>query len=349
MSYLKFKKLSSFCLLFILIINTFAFSQFPRKVLIEEFTSATCIPCVTAGPILNKAVKDNNGMVLTIRYHMNYPKLGDPMNIANKDENNKQREKYGVSGIPDARINGDITIAPTQESEVKRGVSDELKTKSPLSILVNQSINNQEVTDSVFVTAGNSWIGDGTYKLYCTLIQNHLYYNDTIPNTNGEKEFFDVFVKTLPNLLGENFSIKKGETKNYVFKYSINSPLWEVNKIFAIAYVQDIANQNKIIQCGSAEQPKTDVKLLKENENAFVYPNPTTELLTCRLKSNNYKNVNYSVYDVNGKMVLKNIVNNPVSNTEDFVIDVSSLLAGTYVISIYENQNLINSSKFNKK
>jgi hypothetical protein len=82
-----------------------------RYVLIEEFTSATCPPCVQASEKLNAMVRVENGLI-SVRYHMNWPAPGDPFNVANPTDNNARRQYYGVNSIPFAAVMGNWTGHP---------------------------------------------------------------------------------------------------------------------------------------------------------------------------------------------------------------------------------------------
>ena len=66
--------------------NSMAQNSFKRLTVIEEFTSATCPPCVAASQALLQVVKMSNNIV-SVRFHMDWPAPGDPWNLANPTDN----------------------------------------------------------------------------------------------------------------------------------------------------------------------------------------------------------------------------------------------------------------------
>ena len=79
-------------------------AQLPQRVVvIEEYTSATCVPCLIADSMLKPIVKISNG-VIAVRYHQPIPFKGDPFYVANVPENKGRNDYYAVgSAMPAAR------------------------------------------------------------------------------------------------------------------------------------------------------------------------------------------------------------------------------------------------------
>lgn len=347
MSFRNLKKNLTALLLSSLCVYTFSYGQFPRKVLIEEFTSATCVPCVRAGVYLNKVLDENKGKVFSIRYHLNIPFPGDPMHLANKEETNRAAAKYNVPSLPDMRVDGNITVTPTQESEVRTAVANELKTTSPVEIKVNQSIRGNTITDSVFVTAGANWSGTGSYKIFTTIVQRSLHYDKPLNNSNGEKDFNDVFVKVLPNVAGDVFTIKRNETKTFVYQHTNTSSFWDINEFYSIAHIQS-DDDNQVIQCGDSEMPIRTVEA-ELAEGFSIYPNPVTQNLNLSFNIGQNYQAELKLYNVIGELVLhkKNI--EFLKGENNLSVDVASLLTGEYVCVLSTNENkIIKSTTFKK-
>ena len=72
----------------------------------------------------------------------------------------------------------------------------------------------------------------------------------------------------------------------------------------------------------------------------ILYPNPTTHSLNLNYENHLLKNTEYSVFDMNGRQVLKGILN---AN----VLDVSNIQSGNYILKIISNGN-IKAQKFIK-
>ena len=62
------------------------YSQSQRLVLLEEFTSATCGPCVSRNSQFHTWQTTYPQKFTSIYYHVNWPVAGDPMNLANPGE-----------------------------------------------------------------------------------------------------------------------------------------------------------------------------------------------------------------------------------------------------------------------
>ena len=64
----------------------FGYSQSQRLVMLEEFTSATCGPCVSKNTLFHTWQTQNPDKFTSIYYHVNWPSPGDPMNLDNPGE-----------------------------------------------------------------------------------------------------------------------------------------------------------------------------------------------------------------------------------------------------------------------
>ncbi|MBU3742897.1 MAG: DUF1223 domain-containing protein, partial [Candidatus Kapabacteria bacterium] len=119
-------------------------NTYDRISVVEQFTSATCGPCVAAGPVMAKVISLANGSV-SIRYHMSFPAPGDPWNVANPAENASRQQYYSVNSIPTARVNGKATVDPRNEALLTQTISTDNAAKSPINITVTQSGGNVKV------------------------------------------------------------------------------------------------------------------------------------------------------------------------------------------------------------
>jgi Secretion system C-terminal sorting domain len=97
---------------------------------------------------------------------------------------------------------------------------------------------------------------------------------------------------------------------------------------------------------------QTEDKILKETKNdvrIFAYPNPTTDHITVGCLNNKFKEVAFSLTDVNGKQIYKNVLPDIVDDTQiRKVLDLSKLNAGTYFVTMIVDK-LIFSTKIIKQ
>ncbi|MFT5567836.1 MAG: hypothetical protein ACI81Y_002791 [Glaciecola sp.] len=79
-------------------------------------------------------------------------------------------------------------------------------------------------------------------------------------------------------------------------------------------------------------------------ENRFtisLFPNPTDNILTIEINGKNFKTHNYKIIDILGNQLVSGILSETTSS-----LDVSGLSKGQYFLSIFENENRIESLKF---
>jgi type IX secretion system substrate protein len=73
------------------------------------------------------------------------------------------------------------------------------------------------------------------------------------------------------------------------------------------------------------------------NNNISIYPNPANKIINLELKIKDIGNTQYTLYDVNGKVVKQVVIYNLKS-----IIDVSDLNEGVYNISISSSEGVVN-------
>lgn len=84
---------------------------------------------------------------------------------------------------------------------------------------------------------------------------------------------------------------------------------------------------------------QTNWNILKVNDyatyyEASIYPNPSSEEIN--IKTNDFNNTSYTLYDLNGKVVLQNLLNQNIST-----IKVNHLAPGKYILSLRKDKQLL--------
>lgn len=218
---------------------------YKRLKLIEEFTSATCPPCVYATPVMNGVVDINKGVV-SIRYHMHYPAPGDPFNLSNSTDASTRHTYYNISGIPFAAIQGTNTLTPSNPNATA-GIIDmnnrlsQVTPTSPVMMTAVQDGPNLKITVK-------SDIALSGHTLQCVVV-NRVVSLPTLPstlaNSNGESKFEDVMMKMYPDAGGTKISLAAGETKVFNFGAGLGTgALWPDDKQYIIAFVQTDATKD---------------------------------------------------------------------------------------------------------
>ncbi len=237
--------------------------QAPKKyVLIEEFTSATCPPCVQASEKLNSIVRPDNGLI-SIRYHMNWPAPGDPFNVANPTDNQTRRQYYGVTGIPFAAVMGTWTGHP-MSSGFDAAIQQQQAQPVRLHISVSENRQNAPriaVTIRIRNVSQQAITLDG-HVLHVAVVNRRVDLPDLpqrLQNSNGETIFYDPMMKMLPSANGTPLSgsIGVGQEQSFgPFEYTLGTgELWPPGQDYVIAFVQRVSTR-EVIDAGTNLEQK---------------------------------------------------------------------------------------------
>ncbi|MDZ4745368.1 MAG: choice-of-anchor D domain-containing protein [bacterium] len=249
------------CALFAIIgtVAVTAQGPYPRIRVVEEWSSATCGPCVQATPVIDAATILDSGVV-SIRYHMNFPAPNDPWNLYNPSEPQERYLYYDGSGsmsIPKATANGGPLVDPrpaTQASTFNANLKNAART-SPIQITVTQNGGKIKVRVKSDIALTN-------HKLQVALVSRYA----NVPNiatilagspSNGEKEFHDMFHKMYPTAAGTALNIPAAGDQTFEFPASVinNDVVFPPGQQYAIAFVQ--SNTTKEILQGGVSADMT--------------------------------------------------------------------------------------------
>ncbi|MFM8456368.1 MAG: hypothetical protein ACKOAK_06335, partial [Ignavibacteria bacterium] len=220
----------------------------PRMVVIEEGTNASCGPCARQNPTFQAYLENNKDMVIPVKIQAWFPGR-DIMNAADTNLHNSRIRYYGIQniGVPCAAVNGSILDAssanyyngaPSDTMAMQQAVEQVRGTMSPITLTIEETRNGN--TMNVKVTVASSQALSGANKLRVVINERFRYYASA--GTNGEKEFYNIMRKMLPNLNGEALDIPAGGSKS--FDYSFNIPTTgqyalDPTMLYVVAFVQD--------------------------------------------------------------------------------------------------------------
>jgi hypothetical protein len=334
-------KVSTLCALAVafLGISGSAFAQgFPRNVVIEEFTSATCEPCKKATPIINDAVKNNNGRVFSVRYHMNIPSPGDPWYAANASENDGRKTFYKVVPIPASRVNG-LSATPTVEAEIVQRVNDGLAETSPVKLEVTQAMEGGKVNVTVKATASADE-GISGMTLMAAAVEGliHVEANPVIGGGywNEEKDIHDVFRKMISGMGGTAIDLDAGQTKTYTFSYTPSDD-WQLHQMYVVAFVQDPFD-NTVIQAGASAKIASSVDALSGTAAGFslgtAVPNPVRDAVAISYSLGSPEQVVIEVRDLAGALVATVDEGRREVGTFQARLDLRGVPSGVYAYTI---------------
>ncbi len=230
------------------------FSQSQRLVLAEEFTNASCDPCADQNPAFDALLSQNTDKITSIKYHMSWPGT-DPMYTANTVDNNARRAVYGISGVPHVHMDGNWwNGAPANVTQSK--IDQAYAIPSPFEIQVHYELadNDQKINVTTLVNVTGD-VSGSNLRLFVVVIEKHIHFTSP-PGYNGEKDFYNVMKKILPDKNGLDLkpSYSAGE-------YFIVSDSWDLANVYnndelsVVAFIQDMGTKEVFQAANGSTDP----------------------------------------------------------------------------------------------
>ncbi len=235
----KMKKLL-FIIASIFVLSSAGLGQTQRLVLLEEFTSTTCGPCVTANTKIHGWLISNPTVFTAIFYHMSWPPPGnDPMYLANPVENNARRGYYSVNSVPHSVVEGNVYNGSGNSLQWSV-INNRSSVPSPFEISLQHTISAAQDEISLTMVATATEAVSGNMVAHNVVIEKLVQFSSP-PGTNGETSFDHVMKKMLPSHIGTSFS--DFETGDYLiietsWPFEPNQ-VYEIDELAAVGFVQN--------------------------------------------------------------------------------------------------------------
>ena len=226
-------------------------AQNQRTVVLECFTSTTCGPCASANPNLDALINNNTDKLIAIKYHVNWPAAGDPMNLHNPGDVSSKVSFYNINAVPYSV--GDGTWIGNSSSVSQSLVNQWAAVESPIEMRMTHYFNAAQDTMFVVVMGkATTAINSNNLKLNISVIEKTMEYASA-PGSNGERIFHNVMKKLLPSAAGT--SINAMEAGDYfAFKYSwALANVMNISELTAVAWLQDSNTKQMIQGCKSSD------------------------------------------------------------------------------------------------
>ncbi len=277
---LKISQMNRNFTLALLLVLAFVFrsdAQAVRRVLIEEFTSATCGPCAATNPIFDPFLKTFGNQVTALKYQSYIPVTGDPMYGQNTPESQARHSFYGINSAPSCRMDG---VTPHNGHPINlvanpTPLTTRLAVTSPIELTVDHKVTLETGKDSIEINISIKNVSStdftgANYVLQTVITEEEIKFPRQAA-TNGETEFSHVMRKMIPNASGTRITqaIAPGQTQDFRFKVPLPAYLYSVNQIAVVAFVQNAATSSKEIFQSAHSAPKApegnflDVAMIK--------------------------------------------------------------------------------------
>ncbi len=343
---MKFKSYVLFLLLVFVLASVpgQVYSQAPRKVIFEKWTSSTCGPCASQNPSFEAWIPSYWDVATVVAYHVGWPSPGnDPMYLLNPTQSYDRRYYYGVNAVPCARVDGIISTGACVSCSYTNPstcLTAYLNQRRAVATPVALNVVDQRVAgDSIKAMITMTILSDlpaGTYYLRVMAVERIVRYTSP-PGTNGEMVFPDVFRASYPTSQGTAISTTAG-TYNFEFTYKRN-PVWVDSMVYTLAFVQNDANK-EVMNSGRPDNVTITGKKTYSSEVAGKYellqnyPNPFNPSTYIAFVLPKEGNVSLTVYDILGNEVKTLVDGNQRAGTYNIFFDGTDLASGVYLYKL---------------
>ncbi|MDQ3192311.1 MAG: Omp28-related outer membrane protein, partial [Bacteroidota bacterium] len=315
-----------------------------RKVIFEQFTSNTCGPCASSAPAIttflnNNNVNSENGKIVGIKYHMNYPSPGN--DAAYTTESTARHTYYGVTGIPHANLGGN---AYSGHSGAIATMQTVVNSEYNRPAIFNIEISAEYTPDSMITITGNytSHVDlSGNMKLHVVLIEN-LVQKSTMngTGTTSQTTFGQVMRKMLPNATGTTVATQtEGQNTAFTQTYNLKTGVQifsNINDLTAVAFIQNNTTK-EVYQSNSAPVELNDVGIHESKSNVSgvnVYPNPVSNNANLVFSLKAAESTQITVYNMIGELVYSNQLGVLPQGNHSYSINTQEFISGLYFVNL---------------
>ncbi|MFT4753334.1 MAG: hypothetical protein ACI85Q_000875 [Salibacteraceae bacterium] len=309
------------------LVTIMAFSQVPKKVVVEHFTNSRCSVCASRNPgFFTNYNSSNAGDMIHLAVHPSRPYSSCVFNQHNMAENDARTNYYGIFGsTPRLVINGEVISASSSYNSASLFTSYKSQT-TPISLSLTQQyvgVDSIKVRVSVLVEATHSL---AVQNLYVVLAEDTIFYNAP----NGEDEHYDVFRNSLFGATGTAINLPSSVGDSLVFESTVAIDAdWNEERMFALAILQDESTK-EVTQSESlsaiGNNTISGVPLISTAGSFQVFPNPVNNLLNISLQKNETGEV--KIVSITGKVVYTHIIERTV------IVSTQNFENGVYFVSV---------------
>ena len=219
-------------------ISAVVFAQSPRMILFEHFTQASCPPCASINPQVQPIYDANTHRSTAIKYQTSWPGF-DPMHDHNALDVNNRVAYYGVTGVPNAVLDGGAPGNPLNvvtESEIDTRAIMTSPFSMNLDHKTKKRFNGVDINLEIIATQDYS---GGDLVAHVVVVEKLIAFSSP-PGSTSERDFHNVMKKMLPGANGTDIkdTWANGETMNLSFSWNFEN-VFNLDQIEVVAFIQD--------------------------------------------------------------------------------------------------------------
>lgn len=277
----------------------------PKKMLLEEFTSATSPSCGYNNIFLDTFVNNHFNNICAIKYHVGFPPPGiDSFYIRDTAMVERRREYYYGNSVPLSIVDGrsKISLPYYVDSNLAAPYYASINSGSPVLV----SVANQQVAPDTIQSTVNVVflypVQNNKLFLRVAAVEREVDFTHPI-GASGEMIFFDVCRKMLPDSIG--IPLSGTGTSQFIFKYYVD-PSWNDSSMYTVAFIQSDLDRT-VLNAGKSSDvvpPRKNLSSLKRTDiikpdfaTKRFYPHSSFTKLYSPLIADTVSYFNYEIFE----------------------------------------------------
>lgn len=234
-------------------------AQAVRRVLVESFTQASCGPCAAQNPAFNALLQGFGDQVVLLKYQTSWPGF-DPMNQQNPTQVASRVTYYGVTGVPNVRLDG-VQNAGVASAVTATMINNRLAQSTPIDMQVEHYLN--EALDSIFIQVRIMNLDTVAFNpsgvvLHTAIIEKRILFPRP-PGSTNERDFKSVMRRMLPDVSGAPLdAIAPGDTLVVTYAEALPNYIYNYAQIGVVAFVQKTSDRQVYQAAESLPRPLGD-------------------------------------------------------------------------------------------
>lgn len=314
-----------------------------RKVLFEQFTSNTCVPCASSDPQImsfldNNDVNTENGKMVALKYHMNFPNPGTDQ--AYTAESGARFNYYGATGVPHASLGNVYSGHPLNLTQTI--VDDEYNRPAVFDIdLWGICEDTNQVEFEIDLKSYVNFNESGV-RLHAIIMEREITDEQFDPSpTTTQKLFKFVMRKMLPNSSGTLVQpMTEDEIRNFSFNYKLNNSITnDPHNLALIVFVQN-ASTKEVYQAEHIDiKSYLNTNNLSLDNSLSLFPNPANTSTTLVFEAN-ADNAHVEIVNMAGQNVFSQNLGT-VNGQTKITIPTSNFENGLYIVNLRSNNGVV--------